>query len=111
MKHDDAFDNWLTRNLQEKKPYLSDEGFTQNVMAELPKRSALQNHIQTIIALPVITITLLVLWQLPLGHMANTLWHLLAELDFKQLLLIGTATSASLLLGICIWLARQMRLI
>ena len=111
MKHDDSFDHWLTQALQQEKPYLIDEGFTKNVMAELPNPSTLQRRIHIILALPVIAISLLVLWQLPLEHLTNRLWHLLLGLDLTQLFLLGAMTSASFLFGACLWLGHQMRLI
>lgn len=111
MKYDDSFDYWLTQALQQEKPYLIDEGFTKNVMAELPNPPRLQRKTHIILALPVIAISLLVLWQLPLEHLTNRIWHLLLGLDLMQLFLLGATTSASLLLSTCLWLARQMRLI
>jgi|SRR5690554_3045313 len=111
MKHDEPFDHWLTRALKEEKPYLADEGFTQNVMVELPRPSALQRKIRILLAVPVVAIGLLVLWQLPLQRFINTLWRLLLEFDLGQLFLFGAMISTSFLLGACAWLARQMRLI
>ena len=49
MSEHDSFDQWLKDSMQANTPYLDDDGFSQNVLAQLPARPRLSQTQQTLI--------------------------------------------------------------
>lgn len=49
MSEHDSFDQWLQDSMQANTPYLDDDGFSQNVLAQLPAKPKLSQAQQTLI--------------------------------------------------------------
>ena len=49
MSDQDSFDQWLQDSMQANTPYLDDDGFSQNVLAQLPAKPKLSQTQQTLI--------------------------------------------------------------
>lgn len=109
---DDAFDSFLSAQLQQTQPYLMDDDFTTKVMVKLPaakKLSVWQERL--IIAVPLFIISVLVISQFSLLGLFIKVWTLLVVADVASLLNIGLAVSAAAVCGTSYWFAKQLKLI
>lgn len=112
MNVDDSFEEFLSRSLNESDHYLADEGFTDRVMAALPKAQAPGHgwrHWATL--LPGLLVGLVVLSQLPIVDASLYLWSWLTASDLLSFVKVGAIASGTLLALCATWLARQMELI
>lgn len=109
---DNNFDDFLTRQLQQAQPYVSDDDFTAQVMGKLPaakKLSVWQERL--IIVIPLLIISLLVLSQFSVLAILIKLWTLLAMVDLASLLKMGLFTSIVVISSASFWFAKQFKLI
>jgi hypothetical protein len=119
MKHDynipvddDAFDNFLSAQLQQTQHYLMDDNFTAQIMAKLPaakKLSIWQERL--IIAVPLLIISFLVISQFSVLAILIKFWTLLVVVDVMSLLKMGLVMSAVAVFGASFWFAKQLKLI
>jgi len=109
---DDAFERFLSKQLQENQPYLMDDDFTARVMGGLPapkKLSVWQERL--IILVPLFIISLLVISQFSLLAVLIKVWTLAVSVDIAQLMQVGMLVSVAAISGASFWFARQLKLI
>lgn len=112
MSTDDSFEKFLSRSLSTSNHYVPDKGFTDRVMAALPKAHAPDRRWrQWAPLLAGLLIGLLVLSQLPVVDASQYLWSWLIASDPLSLLKAGAVASGTLLALCAAWLARQMEVI
>lgn len=111
MKQQDNFEEYLSRQLRANRPYLDDEGFTDQVMRALPTSERSGGwRVRTIAALPVLVIGLAIIAVFPFSETVIELWQWFANPDLTLLLKTGAGISAGILLACFGWLAREMNM-
>lgn len=106
----DGFDSFLRSQLQQAQPYLMDDDFTTQVMAQLPAPKKLARWQEWLIMLvPVVAITLLVLSQFSLLALGVQLWTWLVALNVTSLLQMGLAMMLCAIAGASVWVIKQSR--
>ncbi|GGY77178.1 hypothetical protein GCM10011613_22110 [Cellvibrio zantedeschiae] len=109
---DDGFDNFLSAQLKQAQPYLSDEDFTAQVMAKLPAAKKLSPWQERLIILvPFLIISLLVISQFSVVAVLVKVWTLLVSADVTSLLTISLMMSVTAVSGASLWFAKQSKLI
>ncbi len=112
MNQQDNFEEFLSRQLKAKQPYLADEGFTDQVLQALPNsKSSPSWFARSMVGLAILVIGVAVLDQLPLVETWLQLWEWFSTAELISLLKVGGAISGGILLICFGWLAREMGLV
>lgn len=89
---DSEFDTFLAKHLQAPQNYIEDEGFSARVMAGLPKPYRINPLLEkTILWLPVLLISLLVLSQFPWRELVHNGYAFLLTMSVVHILKISLA--------------------
>jgi hypothetical protein len=110
MSTHDQFDRFLAQRLRESQPSIQDDGFTNQMMAQLPARQR-RHWVKEwlILWLPCLAISSIVIANLPLGSSTSDLWAWIIH-DPVSLISFGAVGFILALLACAGWLAREMKL-
>jgi len=91
MANNDAFDHWLSQQLREAEDYIEDNGFAEQVMAQLPSQPLLArrktNRWPTVLA--TLFSGLIVMWLFPVGYVVESVFF--THVSLFTLALAGVA--------------------
>jgi len=111
-QHEDAFDIFLRKQVQQVQPYIDDGTFTQQVMAQLPAQNPLKKWQELLILLaPCFIIAGLVLSQFTVISTLVRAWVWLTLITPASWLIIAVIIFAATLVMASLWWAREERIV
>ena len=111
-QHEDSFDIFLRKKLQQVQPYIDNGAFTEHVMAQLPAPKSLKKWQELLILLvPFFIIAGLVLSQLTVVSAVVRGWVWLTLITPASWLIIAVAIFAVTLCVASLWWAREERIV
>ena len=111
-QHEDSFDIFLRKQLQQAQPYIDNGAFTEHVMARLPAQKSLKRWQELVILLvPFFIIAGLVLSQFTVISAVVRGWIWLTLITPASWLIIAVAIFTVTLCMASLWWAREERIL
>ena len=98
------FDAFLRQSLHNQSPYIADEGFSEAVVAKLPKRRVMP----WANAIAAFLIAVIVVSLVPWMAVITTVSAAAINLNLSTLLVVGGGLTCATFVGCTLWMAREL---